>query len=211
MFGLSRQQQQQEGELYAFDLTWRNYLPSTSQLCACFPFMGRGQGILLADDDDDDDDDNNTGDNTGQILCYNDIYQAKAVRGYLEDQLDREFDDLLLSTDELRDPQAPIWIAAANQQQEQVSPSDEQESIFSDHHSIKDSGVYTPPDSIPCSDSGSIATSHESAVHPILSERLDDLTEKLDFIRNNMLMVMDSDAASLKMDNEHPPTKPPKR
>jgi hypothetical protein len=179
-FGLSRQQQQQENELYAFDLTWRNYLPSISHLCVCLPFMR--QGILLADDDD----------NTGQTLYYNDIYQAKAVRGYLEDQLDRNFDDLLLITDEYP------------QQQEQTSSFDDQESILSHHHSIKDSGVYTPPLSIPYS-SNSIATSltTETAVHPILSERLDDLTEKLNFIRNNMVMA-DSNRSLTMDEHVHP-------
>lgn len=195
MFGLSRQQQQQENELYAFDLTWRNYLPSISHLCVCLPFMSQSQGILLADDHDN---------NADEIHYYNDIYQAKAVRGYLEDQLDRDFDDLLLTTDERHDPQTENPV---EQQQDQTSSSDEQESIFSD----RDSGVYTPSRSIPYSDDSSIATSHtttttETAVHPILSERLDDLTEKLNFIRNNMVMA--NSTGSLTMDYVHPLDKP---
>jgi hypothetical protein len=96
-----QQQQQQQAvneEPNAFDLTWRNYLPSTSQLCPCLPLIGRPrQGILL--------DDSNTTDHNNLLISppyYNDFYQANAVRGYLDDQHDREFDDLLLTNNKLK-------------------------------------------------------------------------------------------------------------
>ncbi|KAI8335351.1 hypothetical protein BC941DRAFT_430079 [Chlamydoabsidia padenii] len=84
MFGLPQSQQDKE-EPNAFDLTWRNYLPSISHLCACLPFFNQHQGILL--------DNSQTNNLTLASPYYNDFYQAKAVRGYLDDQLD----DLLLN------------------------------------------------------------------------------------------------------------------
>ncbi|ORZ05268.1 hypothetical protein BCR42DRAFT_456948 [Absidia repens] len=90
----SQRQEQLDDEPNAFDLTWRNYLPSTAQLCPCLPTIGRRQqqGILL-------DDDSNHPIDHNSIAYYNDFYQANAVRGYLDNQHDREFDDLLLTND----------------------------------------------------------------------------------------------------------------
>ena len=89
-----------EEEPNAFDLTWRNYLLPTSS-CCCIPnIFKRKQHIRLDDDDDIIDDelfisphdqqppffDNNNNHNR---------YHGRAVRGYLDDPRDWEFDSML--------------------------------------------------------------------------------------------------------------------
>ncbi|ORZ15192.1 hypothetical protein BCR42DRAFT_416589 [Absidia repens] len=100
MFCLSRSQQEQEQQLQlqqcqednngpnAFDLTWRNYLPSTSHLFSCLPslFYHQHQGIQL---DDSDDNHNIT------PLYYNDYYQAYDADGYLNDHHNGDVNGLL--------------------------------------------------------------------------------------------------------------------
>ncbi|KAL0074302.1 hypothetical protein F4703DRAFT_1362126 [Phycomyces blakesleeanus] len=79
---------QPDDELNAFDLTWRNYLPSMTQLCPCFGIF-KGGSIQL------DDDDESTG-NLGPHY-YNDqsIYQGRTIQGYLRNSRDREFESVL--------------------------------------------------------------------------------------------------------------------
>ncbi|KAI9007933.1 hypothetical protein CLU79DRAFT_533188 [Phycomyces nitens] len=81
-------QSQPDDELNAFDLTWRNYLPSMTQLCPCLAIFPR-RGIQL---DDYDDDAGNLG-----PQYYNDhsIYQGQTIQGYLRNSRDREFESVL--------------------------------------------------------------------------------------------------------------------
>lgn len=87
-----RQQQQQNNnrhsfngdELHAFDLTWRNYLPSISQFCCCFD-----KRIRLNDDDDI----------IVEPAYYNDhtLYRGEALQNYLDNPRDWEFESVLLN------------------------------------------------------------------------------------------------------------------
>ncbi|KAI9485390.1 MAG: hypothetical protein EXX96DRAFT_645351 [Benjaminiella poitrasii] len=73
-----QQQQQQQrqsfigDELHAFDLTWRNYIPSASQFCCCF----KSRGIQLDDVDDDP---------LIEPNYYNDqtLYRGEALENYI--------------------------------------------------------------------------------------------------------------------------------
>ncbi|KAG0171453.1 hypothetical protein DFQ28_008412 [Apophysomyces sp. BC1034] len=80
--------QSEEEELNAFDLTWRNYLPSVAQFCLCIPscFL-RQQPIRLEDDDDP----------LIDIPHYNNhqLYQGRAIQGYLSNPRDWEFESVL--------------------------------------------------------------------------------------------------------------------
>lgn len=71
-------------ELHAFDLTWRNYIPSFSQLCCC----SRNNRIRLSEDDDDD---------IIEPAYYNDhtLYRGEAIQNYLNNSRDLEFDSVL--------------------------------------------------------------------------------------------------------------------
>lgn len=70
-------------ELHAFDLTWRNYLPSASQFCCCF---NRNKGIRLEDDDP-----------LIEPPYYNDqtLYRGEALQNYLDSPRDWEFESVL--------------------------------------------------------------------------------------------------------------------
>lgn len=70
-------------ELHAFDLTWRNYIPSISQLCCCH----RNNRIQLAEDDND----------LIEPVYYNDhtLYRGEAIQNYLQNSRDLEFDSVL--------------------------------------------------------------------------------------------------------------------
>lgn len=65
----------------AFDLTWRNYLPSASQFCCC----GRGGNIQLDDDP------------VIEPAYYNDhtLYRGEALQNYLDNPRDWEFESVL--------------------------------------------------------------------------------------------------------------------
>ncbi|KAI8970184.1 hypothetical protein BDF20DRAFT_889742 [Mycotypha africana] len=71
-------------EPHAFELTWRNYLPSFSQFCCC---LNRRGNIRLSDDDD--------------LLIvppyYNDqtLYRGEEIQTYLINPRDSEFDSIL--------------------------------------------------------------------------------------------------------------------
>ncbi|CAO0803504.1 unnamed protein product [Mucor circinelloides] len=69
-------------ELHAFDLTWRNYIPSASQFCCCF----KSKGIQLEDDDPLID-----------PPYYNDqtLYRGEALQNYLDNPRDWEFESVL--------------------------------------------------------------------------------------------------------------------
>ncbi|KAL9545782.1 hypothetical protein MBANPS3_006983 [Mucor bainieri] len=69
-------------ELHAFDLTWRNYIPSASQFCCCF----KSRGIQLEDDDPLID-----------PPYYNDqtLYRGEALQNYLDNPRDWEFESVL--------------------------------------------------------------------------------------------------------------------
>lgn len=89
---MARQQQQNrhsiiDDELHAFDLTWRNYLPSVSTFC-CF-----NRGIRLEDTDD----------TVIEPAYYNDhtLYRGEALQNYLDNSRDWEFDSVLGQNDEL--------------------------------------------------------------------------------------------------------------
>lgn len=92
-FCLPKRQDEDPMEPNAFDLTWRNYLPSTSQLCPCIPLFK--QPIRLEDDDDPlflGPEFHNNNHNRP----YN---HQNAVRGYLNDPRDWEFDSMLPEED----------------------------------------------------------------------------------------------------------------
>lgn len=73
-------------ELHAFDLTWRNYIPSASQFCCCF----KNRGIQLEDDDPLID-----------PPYYNDqtLYRGEALQNYLDNPRDWEFESVLGQND----------------------------------------------------------------------------------------------------------------
>ncbi|CEP12845.1 hypothetical protein [Parasitella parasitica] len=74
-------------ELHAFDLTWRNYIPSASQLCCCF----KDRGIQLEDDDPLID-----------PPYYNDqtLYRGEALENYVDHSpRDWEFESVLGQND----------------------------------------------------------------------------------------------------------------
>ncbi|KAG2200341.1 hypothetical protein INT47_002255 [Mucor saturninus] len=89
----SHQQQQQhrqsflDDELHAFDLTWRNYLPSASQFCCCLSNRGN---IRLEDEDP-----------LVEPAYYNDhtLYRGEALQNYLENPRDWEFESVLGQND----------------------------------------------------------------------------------------------------------------
>ncbi|KAI9255193.1 hypothetical protein BDA99DRAFT_154979 [Phascolomyces articulosus] len=88
-----------EEEPNAFDLTWRNYLlPSSS--CCCIPniFKRKHQPIRLGDDDDDMIDDelfiSPHQHFDRQNINNHNQYHGRAVRGYLDDPRDWEFDSM---------------------------------------------------------------------------------------------------------------------
>ncbi|CAO3593628.1 unnamed protein product [Absidia cylindrospora] len=283
MFCLPNSQQQQldDDEPNAFDLTWRNYLPSTAQLCSCLPTIGRQPGILL-------DDDNNQPIDHNSIAYYNDFYQANAVRGYLDNQHDREFDDLLLTNDNgSRDhggkskkrskrKKYPKRRLLKQQQQEQLTPyydydddgstydyqgnyqhgpmiyevyseTEQQDAVYLGddqiakmvnhydqpegqqqlcapraipfmindeiHHNNEPSSSSIPPSStIPTDDDETehhtappvtASSSAALAAQAMLSEKLEDLTEKLAFIRNNMMDIGTSKAVINDTDDQN--------
>ena len=73
-------------ELHAFDLTWRNYIPSASQFCCCF----KNRGIQLEDDDP-----------LVDPPYYNDqtLYRGEALQNYLDNPRDWEFESVLGQND----------------------------------------------------------------------------------------------------------------
>ncbi|KAI9499073.1 hypothetical protein BDB00DRAFT_783662 [Zychaea mexicana] len=76
-----------EDEPNAFDLTWRNYLLPSS----CIPnIFKRQQPIRLGDDDD-----GNIVDPHDELFISPNYYQGRAVRGYLDNPQDWEFDSVL--------------------------------------------------------------------------------------------------------------------
>jgi hypothetical protein len=83
-FPKKQAQQPPEDELNAFDLTWRNYIPSASQLCCCFP---KSQAIRLEDEDP-----------LIEPPYYNDhsLYRGEPIHNYDNDtNFSREFDNVL--------------------------------------------------------------------------------------------------------------------
>ncbi|KAI8974966.1 hypothetical protein BDB01DRAFT_805506 [Pilobolus umbonatus] len=70
-----------EEEPHAFDLTWKNYIPSPSQLCCCFH-----TGIRLEDNDP-----------LIEPPYYNDhtLYRGEALQNYLDNPRDWEFESVL--------------------------------------------------------------------------------------------------------------------
>ena len=70
-----------DDELHAFDLTWRNYLPSVSSFC-CFK-----SGNIRLDDEEP----------FIEPAYYNDhtLYRGEALQNYLEDSRDWEFESVL--------------------------------------------------------------------------------------------------------------------
>ncbi|KAI8075562.1 hypothetical protein BDF21DRAFT_423173 [Thamnidium elegans] len=83
-----RQQVSSDDELHAFDLTWRNYLPSVSQFCCCV----QRAGVIRLDDED-------------PLLIepayYNDhtLYRGEALQNYLDNPRDWEFESVLGQND----------------------------------------------------------------------------------------------------------------
>lgn len=75
-----------DDEPHAFDLTWRNYLPSVSQFCCCF----QKQAIRLDDDDP-----------LIEPIYYNDhtLYRGEALQNYLNNPRDWEFESVLSQND----------------------------------------------------------------------------------------------------------------
>lgn len=88
---MTRQQQNRlslmTDELHAFDLTWRNYLPSVSSFC-CF----KGGAIRLDDDGDP---------LLVEPAYYNDhtLYRGEALQNYLDNSRDWEFESVLGQND----------------------------------------------------------------------------------------------------------------
>lgn len=76
-----------DDELHAFDLTWRNYLPSASQFCCCLSNRG---GIRLDDEDP-----------LVEPPYYNDhtLYRGEALQNYLDNPRDWEFESVLGQND----------------------------------------------------------------------------------------------------------------
>ncbi|KAI8647825.1 hypothetical protein BD408DRAFT_407859 [Parasitella parasitica] len=89
-FSKKKQQHRQSfigDELHAFDLTWRNYIPSASQFCCCF----KDRGIQLEDDDPLID-----------PPYYNDqtLYRGEALENYVDSgPRDWEFESVLGQND----------------------------------------------------------------------------------------------------------------
>ncbi|KAI7866774.1 hypothetical protein BDF14DRAFT_1809877 [Spinellus fusiger] len=81
--------QQTVNEPNAFDLTWRNYLPSLTQFCPCVPFLSSQHSPIHLDPDDEP--------SSLDTHYYNDhtLYQGQAVRGYLDNAQDWEFDAVI--------------------------------------------------------------------------------------------------------------------
>ncbi|KAG1461320.1 hypothetical protein G6F46_004982 [Rhizopus delemar] len=75
-------------EPHAFDLTWKNYLPSISQFCCCF----QRQGIRLEEEGE------------GQLIepaYYNDhsLHRGETLQNYLDNSRDWEFESVLSQSD----------------------------------------------------------------------------------------------------------------
>lgn len=87
----SKQTRQHEAlnddELHAFDLTWRNYLPSVSQFCCCL----QSRGAIRLDDEDP----------LIEPAYYNDhtLYRGEALQNYLDNPRDWEFESVLGQND----------------------------------------------------------------------------------------------------------------
>lgn len=124
------------GEPNAFDLTWRNYL-LPSQFCSCMPsiFGNRQHGIRLEDDDD-------------ELFFgpeyYNQHYQGRAVRGYLDNPRDWEFDAMLRQDDfpqfVTRNPFGKTGRKKKKKQKKQLRKGGLEEDLFSDD--IQDDAEY---------------------------------------------------------------------
>ncbi|GAA5794801.1 hypothetical protein EDC94DRAFT_79906 [Helicostylum pulchrum] len=81
------QQVSSDDELHAFDLTWKNYLPSISQFCCCV----RKAGVIRLDDEDP----------LIEPAYYNDhtLYRGEALQNYLDNPRDWEFESVLGQND----------------------------------------------------------------------------------------------------------------
>ncbi|KAI8078702.1 uncharacterized protein BX664DRAFT_37429 [Halteromyces radiatus] len=224
MFSLSSSQQHNE-EPNAFDLTWRNYLPSTSQFCLCLPSLGRQrQGILL------DENDNHLIDSPSY---YNDFYQGKNNKWKKRSKRRKYPKQRLLpkpnyeQQDEFTDSAYDYHDYDYHQQEPTVYQihSDEDDHQHQDAVYLEDDEIakmvnhydqqqpqnnqeFYAPRTIPFlindDNDDETTTTNEMpkeqpppsspttaalAAQAILSETLEDLTEKLVYIRNNMMDI----------------------
>ncbi|KAL0076284.1 hypothetical protein J3Q64DRAFT_1360784 [Phycomyces blakesleeanus] len=209
---------QPDDELNAFDLTWRNYLPSMTQLCPCFGIF-KGGSIQL------DDDDESTG-NLGPHY-YNDqsIYQGRTIQGYLRNSRDREFESVLengggedgafsrgdympsfVTRNPFEEHDEPAVYEIFSEEQDRVdaeSLGDDQIAnlVFKPKTSDQyDEELYITvprggPKSTPyLNDRMEIETEYDEDTGPtvaqtMLTEQLDDLTEKLVYIKRNIMDI----------------------
>ncbi|CAO3662824.1 unnamed protein product [Rhizopus stolonifer] len=148
----------QLNEPHAFELTWKNYLPSISQFNCCF----QRQGIQLEENDDP----------LIEPAYYNDysLYQGEAINDYLDNPRDWEFETLLPGQSDSI-PREPLAIDNQNN-----------ENHDKNHRRVKQktkaSKEFYSAKTMPI-----LQFSAETS--PVLKPSLQDLTDKLSFIKNN--------------------------